>query len=120
MQKGLATVFALLTVFAAIYAIWLRVTEPRVPPFDPVGQMRAVDNYLEKMTPREGWQLWIEHYRPLAERGFAPFEHRDAAAIEQLAARQRLLQKTLWVVAAICTLVALAAALLPRFTWPSR
>jgi len=111
------TVFGLLGAVAAIFAFWLRVTEPRVPPFDPVSQMRAVDDFLERMTPREGWQLWIEHYRPLAERGFLPFEHRDAAAIEQQAARQRLLQKTLWVAAATCILVAVAAALLPRCAW---
>jgi hypothetical protein len=96
--------------------LWNRFTEPTVPEFDPAARLQSVDQSLETMTPEQGWQLWVELYRPMAERGFAIMEDPHKPAIEQYIARQRLLQLTLLIVAAVCAAIALAAALWPRPT----
>jgi hypothetical protein len=66
------------------------------------------------MTPVQGFQMWVDLYRPLAERGFAIVEDPHKPAIQQYVAKQRFFQKTLFIVAALSAAVALIATLWPR------
>lgn len=95
-------------------SLWSRLSEPTIPPFDPAGHMRSVDDREKSWTPVEGWRSWIDYYRPLAERGFAEFVYRDTAAVEQTIAGKRFFQKMMMILAAVCAAVAAAAALWPR------
>jgi hypothetical protein len=89
-------------------------SEPTIPPFDPVSYQRTWDERLTSMTPVEGWRLWIDYLRPMAERGYAVFEHRDAAAIEEIIAGKRFFQKMMLILAGVCVAVAVLAAVWPR------
>ena len=113
-RQGVAAAGLILAGALAGIALWNRFTEPTVPEFDPAARLQSVDQSLETMTPAQGWQLWVELYRPMAERGFAIMENPHKDAIEQHIARRRFFQKTLLIAAAICTAVALAAILWPR------
>ena len=115
-RQGVATASLILAVILVAVALWSRFREPVVPEFDPQARLQSVDSALEEMTPVEGWQLWIDLYRPLAERGFARIEDPHKPAIEQYIARRRFFQKTLLALAALSIAVALAAALWPRRT----
>ena len=115
-RKGIVAAGLIMAVLLACVALGSRVTEPTVPEFDPVGRLNAVDEGLKSMTPIESWRLWVEIYRPLADSGFAVFQHPHAASIEQQIAERRFLQKTLLILAGICAAVAVAAAFWPRPT----
>jgi hypothetical protein len=115
-RQGIVTASFVLAAILAAIAAWSRFTEPTVRQFDPNARLEAVDQGLDQMTPLEGWQLWIELYRPLAERGFAIIEDPHKPAIERHVAQQRFLQKTLLAAAAVFLAIALAAALWPRTT----
>jgi hypothetical protein len=97
-----------------LWALWNRMSEPRVAPFDAAVRQRVVDADLDKMTPVQAWQAWIERYRPLAERGFTELQHPHAASIEQYVAKQRFLQKTLLAAAGAFAAAGIIAALWPR------
>lgn len=113
-SKGFTAAGLIVAALLAAYALWNRFTEPTVPKFDPEYRINTVNEGLEKMSPVEAWQLWVQVYQPLAKSGFAVFEHPHAEAIEQHIARRRTLQTTLLIAAAICACLALTAALWPR------
>jgi hypothetical protein len=113
-RQGIATAAFILALVLAAVALWNRFTEPAIPIFDPAARLQAVDDSLEKLTPLQGWQMWVDLYRPLATRGFANLEDPNKRAIEQHIARRRFFQKTLLVAAAVCAAAALAATLWPR------
>ena len=113
-SKGVAAAGLILASLFAGYALWSRFNEPTVPQFDPDYRTKAVDQGLEQMTPREAWKLWVEVYQPLAKSGFAVFEYPHKADIEQQIAQHRILQTTLFVIAAICVAIALTAVFWPR------
>jgi len=113
-RQGIMTVGIILAVVLAGIALWLRVSEPTVPVFDPAARGQSVDAALETMTPVQAWDLWINIYRPMSEKGFARIEDPRKPIIEQFIAKQRFRQKTLLIVAACCAIVAVAAALWPR------
>jgi hypothetical protein len=58
--------------------------------------------------------MWIEYYRPLAERGFSHLELANRGAIEKIIAERQSLRRTLWIVAAIAAVIAAAAAIWPK------
>jgi hypothetical protein len=109
MTASLIVVGALLA--ATVYS-WL--TQPKVPRFDSATYGKMWEHNLEKLTPAEGWALWIEYLRPLAERGFQRLEPSQRVEIERQIARRQSLRRTLWTIAAVFGVVAGAAAL-----WPS-
>jgi hypothetical protein len=113
-RHGIIATCLILATGLALWALWSRWTEPFVAPFDPVVRQQLVDDSLDRMTPLQGWQVWIERYRPLAERGFQEMQHQHAATIDEYVARQRFLQKALWVVAGCLTGAAVIAAVWPR------
>ena len=115
-RQGVATASLILAAILIAIALWSRFTEPTVAEFDPQARLVAVDRGLEQMTPVEGWQMWIDLYRPMAERGFAIIEDPHKPAIEQYVAQRRFFQKTLLAAAAVLLAIALAAALWPRAT----
>jgi hypothetical protein len=107
-----ASLIAVAALLAATAYSWL--TQPTVPKFDPVAYGQMWEHNLEKMTPVEGWGLWIEYLRPLAARGFQQHIHPQRMEIERQIARRQSLRRTLWTIAAVFGVVAAAAAL-----WPS-
>jgi hypothetical protein len=113
-RQGVATAGLILAAILATVAAGSRYFEPTVPEFNPDARRQSVDRALETMTPVQGFQMWVDLYRPLAERGFAIIEDPHKPAIEQYIAKQRFFQKTLLIVAAISAAVAVAAALWPR------
>ena len=115
-RQGVATAGLILAAILVTVALWSRYSEPTVPEFDPAARLQSVDSALETMTPVQGWQMWVELYRPMAERGFAIIEDPHKPAIEHYIARKRFFQKTLLVAAAICAAVALTAIVWPRPT----
>jgi hypothetical protein len=113
-RRGIIAALLILATSLAFWALWSRLTEPRVAPFDADVRQRLVDEDVERMTPVQAWQIWIERYRPLAERGFSELQHPHAAAIEQLVAKRRFLQKTLLATAGVFAGIALITALWPQ------
>jgi hypothetical protein len=113
-RYGIIAAFLILATTLAVWALWSRLTEPHVAPFDPRIREQRVEEDLEHMTPGQGWQVWIERYRPLAERGFSELQHPHAAAIEQFVAEQRFLQRMLLAAAGVFVVFAAIAALWPR------
>jgi hypothetical protein len=113
-RRGIIAACLILATCLALWALWSRWTEPFIAPFDPAVYQQRVDVSLERMTPLQGWQTWIERYRPLAERGFQELEHQHQAAVEAEVVRQRFLQKMLLGVAGCFGLVAVIAAIWPR------
>jgi hypothetical protein len=113
-RLGIVTACLLLAAILAIIALWNRLTEPVVAPFDATARERFVEDGLKKMTPVQAWRSWIESYRPLAEHGFSVYQNPMTAAIEAEVARRRFLQKTLLVVAATLAAIAILAAFWPR------
>jgi len=113
-RQGITAAGLILAALLAAYAAWDRFTEPTVPTFDPHHRITSVNQGLEKMTPLQSWQLWVQVYRPLAKSGFAVFEHPQAKAIEQHIAHRHVVQTVLLALAALCALFALSTAF-----WPS-
>jgi hypothetical protein len=113
-RKGIATAGLMLAAILAVVALGIRFFEPAIPVFDPEVRMQNIDEALEKLSPAQGFQMWVDLYRPMAERGFAILEDPHKPAIERYVARQRLLQKILFVTAAFGAALALAAILWPR------
>jgi hypothetical protein len=115
-RQGVAAASLILAAILVSIALWSRFTEPTVAEFDPHARLEAVDRGLEQMTPAQGWQMWVELYRPMAEQGFAIIEDPHKPAIEQYIAQRRFFQKCLLAAAAVCLAIALATALWPRTT----
>jgi hypothetical protein len=113
-RQGIIATCLILATALALWALWSRWTEPFVAPFDAAVRRQLVDDRLKTLTPVQGWQEWINRYRPLAETGFQEMEHPHAAAIDEYVAKQRFLQKTLLGVAGCVALVAVIAAVWPR------
>src|SRR4051812_18213360 len=66
-RKGVITASLLLAAALAIVNAWSWFTQPSVPDFDPAGYQRAIEQGLNKLTPGQSWELWIEYYKPMAE-----------------------------------------------------
>ena len=113
-RQGVVTAGLILAAALAGIALWSRFSEPAVPHFDPAARLQSVKQAVESITPVQSWHLWIEVYRPMAERGFAIIEDPHKPAIEQYIAKQRFFQKTLLSIAAVSGIVALAARFWPR------
>jgi hypothetical protein len=113
-RKGIIACGLILAGLLAAATLWSRFSEPSIPPFDPAGYQRMWDERLKSMTPVDGWRTWIEYVRPIAERGFAVFEYRDAAAVQEEVAGKRFFQKMMLILAAACAAMAVTAALWPR------
>ncbi len=112
-RKGVIAVFVIVAGLLATLSLWNRLTEPKLPEFQPLAQSKLVDEQLGQLTPVEAWKAWIVLYRPLAERGFTPLESRDAPQIRAQIAHQRFLQATMLSIAGISIAVAAVAALWP-------
>jgi hypothetical protein len=113
-RQGVVTAGILLAAVLLLIALWSRFTEPSVPEFNPDNRLQSVDTALDTMTPEQGWQLWVDLYRPMAERGLAVIEDPHKQAIEQYVAKKRFFQTTMLVAAGICAAVAAAAAMWPK------
>ena len=112
-RKGIVTACVTLAALLAAIALGIWITEPMIPSF-AVGREHAVEHGLKTMTPARGWHLWIEVYKPLAERGFSEIVHPHTAAIEANIAKRRFLEKTLLSAAGVFLAVAAIAALWPK------
>ncbi|MCI0332526.1 MAG: hypothetical protein L0228_04810 [Planctomycetes bacterium] len=113
-RKGFVAASLIAAGLLVASAVWTWLKQPVVPKFDPVAQLNAADAHLAKITPAESWMRWVAVYLPLANSGFAVFEHPDKDAIEQQVAQYRILETTLLIIAASCVTVALIAAFRPR------
>ena len=113
-RKGVITACLILASALAIVNAWSWFTQPKVPEFDPVAYQAGVEQHLNKMTPTQSWQWWIEYYKPMAERGFSNLELGNRALIERTIAERQSLRRTLWIVAAIAVAIAAAAAFWPK------
>lgn len=113
-RSGTVTALLVLASLPAAWAIWSRLSEPTIEPFDAAVRRQVVDEGLDKLTPFAAWELWVARYRPLAESGFAVLEHPHTAQIEQFVTKQRFLQKVLLAVAGILAGTAAVAALWPN------
>jgi hypothetical protein len=115
-RRGFVAALLILATVLGIAALWSRITEPAVQEFDPIVRSSGVEEGLKTMTPLEAWQLWVEYYRPMGERGFSKFLNRDAPIIEQQIAERRFLQRTLLATAAAFIALAGIIALWPHKT----
>jgi hypothetical protein len=115
-KKGFVAAGLILAALVASYAAWNHYSEPVVPQFDPSVRSAAVEKGLEKMTPTESWDLWVQVYRPLADKGFGVFEYPHKAALEEHIAQRRVLQATLLIVAAVLAITSLCIA----YFWPKQ
>lgn len=113
-RRGTVAALVVLAGTLAAWAIWSRLLEPTIEPFDAAVRGQVVDEGLEKLTPFAAWELWVARYRPLAETGFAVFEHPHSAQIEQFVSKQRFLQKVLLIAAAVLSGAAAITALWPH------
>jgi hypothetical protein len=113
-RHGIVAACLILALVPALWALYSRLTEPYVEPFDVEIRRQVVEHGLEGLTPAQAWQQWIEWFRPLAERGFSELAHPHAAQIERYVARERVLQKALLAVAGVLVGIALIAVLWPR------
>jgi hypothetical protein len=110
-RKGALTVCLILAGLLAAGAFWSRFTEPKLPEYDPGAHSRLVDQGLDKMTPAQAWQAWIQEYRPLAENGLAVLESPHTPAIRAAIAQKRFSQRVMLSLAAIFATGALVLAL---------
>jgi hypothetical protein len=113
-RKGLITASLIVVGVIVIANAWSWFTQPKMPTFDPVAYQQEVDARLKKLTPATGWQVWVEYYRPMSERGFSYLELVNRRQIEAIVAQRESLRRTLWIVAAIAGVTALAAAFWPK------
>jgi hypothetical protein len=114
-RKGVITACLILAGALAVVNVWSWFTQPNVPIFDPVVYQRdIVEQRLKKLTPTQGWLLWTEYYRPMAERGFSYLEPRDRELIERTIAERQSLRRTLWIIAGIAVAIAMVAAFWPK------
>jgi hypothetical protein len=108
-RHGAIAVSLILAVACLLIAGLSWLGEPKVPMFDPAGQMRYVDQEIDKLTPVVAWRRFVDTYQPLAATGFTEFKHPMVIAAQQEIERRRLVQLVMVTVAAIC--VAAAAAI---------
>jgi hypothetical protein len=113
-RHGIVAASLILATLPTLWALWSRLSEPRVEPFDPEIREQVVDRGLQNLTPAQAWQQWVEWFRPLAERGFGELEHPHEAEIARYVAKERFLQRTLLAITGVFGAVALAALLWPR------
>ena len=106
-RKGVITASLLLAGALAIINALSWFTQPTVPKF-------VVEQHLKKLTPTQSWQMWIEYYKPMAERGLSRLELANRGQIERIIAERQSLRRTLWIVAAIAAAIAVAAAVWPK------
>jgi hypothetical protein len=112
-RKGTIAVFLIAAGLLSAASLWNRLTEPKLPEFQPQSQSDMVDRHLDQVTPTNAWREWIVLYRPLAEKGFTPMESMDAPRIRAAIAHKRFLQSTMLSIAGVCFAVAALAALWP-------
>jgi hypothetical protein len=113
-RRGIITACLILAIVPVLWAVWSRLNEPYIAPFNAQARRQMVDQDLETMTPVAAWQLWVERYRPMAEHGIQEMEHQHAAAVDEYVAKERFLQRTLLVVAGAFAVVAVLAAVWPQ------
>ena len=113
-RKGLITASLILAgVLTIVNAIsWF--TQPKIPEFNAAQYNQMVAVHLERMTPVDGWNQWVGHYRTLGEHGFGRLELVNRAQVESVVAGRESLRRTLWVVAAIAAAIALLAVFWPK------
>jgi hypothetical protein len=114
-RKGVAAAAFIAAIVLAGIAAWSRISEPAVPEF-PTDYASTTSQYIEGVKPLEAWQLWVDVYRPLGERGFTQFRHPQADAIEHRIADKRFLQKVLLVLAAVAAGIGAVAMFWPSTT----
>jgi hypothetical protein len=96
------------------WSAWSWWREPAQPKFVATDYMAQVDKNLQKWKPADAWRLWVEHYRPLAERGLQQFQAYNATQIDSEIAQARFLRRMLWSIAALFAVAALAAIFWPK------
>jgi hypothetical protein len=94
-------------------SLWSWLNEPAVPTFDAAVYSHNVEHEVNRWTPVEAWQNFIDVYRPMAEQGFAVMESPDTPAIRTEIAKQQFYRKVM--LAAVGVIAAAAFALL---LWP--
>jgi hypothetical protein len=118
-RKGVITACLILVGALTIINTWSWYTQPEMPVFDPVAYQRdVIGQRLKTLTPTQSWQLWIEYYKPMAQRGFSNLEFANRALIERIIAERQSFRRTLWIVVGIALFVAVAALLWPKSQAP--
>lgn len=112
-KKGTIAVFLIGAALLAAASLWNRLTEPKLPEFQPQVVSQAINKRIDQLKPVDVWKEWILVYRPLAERGFTPLEASNAAQIHAVIARKRFLESVLLIVAGVCLGIAALAVLWP-------
>jgi hypothetical protein len=113
-RRGIVAALMILAAIPALIALWSRLTEPKVATFEPAAYTRNVEERLKTISPLHAWQLWVQHYRPMGDRGFFELVDHRAAAIELEVSKRRFLQGILLVTAVVLMAFAAIAAFWPR------
>jgi hypothetical protein len=111
---GIVAALIIVAAIPGLIALWSRLTEPKVATFEPVAYSRGVEERLKAISPLQAWQFWVQHYSPMAQRGFFELVDPHTAAIEQEVSKRRFLQRTLLVTAAALIALAAVVAFWPR------
>jgi hypothetical protein len=112
-QGWIATTLIIAAALLA-WAAWSRWTQPRQPKFVAEEYLASVDENLKKWSPEDGWNLWIQFYRPLSDRGLPVFHAHNAAQIETEIAEARFLRGMLVSIAVVFAAAAAAIAAWPK------
>lgn len=113
-RRGIVAALMILAAIPALIALWSRINEPKVATFEPATYTRNVEERLKTISPLQAWQLWVQHYRPMSERGFFQLVDPHTAAIEQEVSKRRFLQSTLLATAVVLGACAAIAVFWPR------
>jgi hypothetical protein len=107
-----ATTVSLLAAAACLVvaaASWY--SERPVPTIDPVAYATNVDRLVSQMTPLEGWQRWVDTYRPLATKGFDVYKHPATDEMQQVLDWHRWIEWIALALAAVCVAAAIVIGL---------
>jgi hypothetical protein len=114
LRHGIVTACLIVVAGLLAWSAWVWWTEPVIPRFDAATRtawMQSAEEHLK--TPAGAWERWIIFYRPLAENGLRVFHIADVSTIQNKIDDHQFLRGTLWTVAGVFAVVAVAAAFWP-------
>ncbi len=117
--NGAVAALLTVTVLLLAAATWSRLTEPPVREFDAAEHIRNMEGNVERLTPVQAWQVWVQAVRPLRDRGFFVIDLSLSAAEKEEIADAHFFQAMMLVVAAVFAAAAVVAFLVGRSSRPS-
>jgi hypothetical protein len=112
-RRGLAAALLTPAILLGLIALYIRSTEPTVPPIDIAAEHQRILKEIEQLTPAQWFEEWTYRYRPMTERGFAVYENRLHPIVEHQVTHKRMIQNVLLTIAGALSAIALLAALWP-------